>query len=164
MGVGIKVTRKSYNLDKFLKKINKLAEQSVSSGYFPESGRHSEYGMHYATLMKMHEFGFEGEFGRIPSRPVKAITHTLMQNKWGDWSKYIKLYLQGKIETKQLLDNIGNYSVDVAYSVFGNNYYLQEESYQTQRQKGGSRPLVESGEFRDNWRYKTSINKIVIKV
>lgn len=158
----LEIKQKTRNLDKLARKIRKLGKQSVSSGYFAESGEHSNYHIKYATLMYMHEAGFEGDHGYIPSRPVRLQTYMYMQSTYSRWSRSIGDYLFRNKRMDYPLELIGKLSVQFATDLFGDSNRLVDNSEQTQEIKGANTPLVDTGELRDNWAYKTSIDNQLV--
>lgn len=156
--MAIKITRKTRNIEKLIKKLEKIGKSNVSSGYFPEQGYHSEYGMSYANLMSIHE---TGKFG-LPVRPVKFLTAQHMDRSYPEWSIAIKKFLQGKQDLDSSLHEIGIEATAEAKSIFGSVPPLQPNSPETIQIKGSNQPLVDSGELRDNWGYKVGDGGAVV--
>lgn len=160
----LKIERKTKNLDRLMRKLAKLRMNQVETGYFREQKKHSESGLSYATMMNLHEYGFYGDIGYIPQRPVRQITTVYIKANWGRASKAISQYLFHKKGIEYPLDWLGKHTGRYAVSVFGNTTLLESNSQDTIDIKGFNSPLVDSGELRNNWSYKSSADKIIRNV
>src|SRR5690606_11240588 len=113
--MSLQIVRKTRNLDKFIKKLQKTRGQEVSTGYYASQGSHSEYGISYVELMEIHEYGQQG----IPPRPVGMHTKNYMTDTYkSGWSIEIKKYLSGKQSLDGSLHAIGIEASGYAKSVF----------------------------------------------
>lgn len=159
--MAFKIKRTTRNTEKLIKKLEKLSEESVSTGYYPEQGYHTEYNMTYANLMSIHE---TGKFG-MPVRPVRWLTTRYMKNSYqGGWSLAIKKYLQGKQGLKSSLHEIGIEAAGYARGLFGKSPPLEVNSNETIVEKGANTPLVDTGELRDKWGYKVGDAGVITNV
>ena len=145
------IERKTRNLDKLIAKIEQAKKNNVKSGYFKESGKHSEALMPYGHLMYLHEFGFHD----YPDRPVRNITMASLDKSFV--MREIKEYLRGKQRIGNLLDHVGWKITTTARGVFGNPDLLEHNSAITIRMKGTNTPLVDNGELRNAWSWKTTV-------
>ena len=157
--MAIKITRKTRNIEKLIKKLEKIGKSNVSSGYHPEQGYHSEYGMSYANLMAIHE---KGMFENLPPRPVRLYTQVEMERSYPQWSIAIKKFLQGKQDLDSSLHEIGIEATQVAKGIFGQSPPLQPNHPITIEIKNSNQPLVYTGELRDNWGYKVGDSGAVV--
>lgn len=149
-----KVIRKTKNIERLIKKIQLLKNSSVESGYFIEQGVHSTIGLTYTELMRKHEWGFG-----VPQRHLRLSASNIVssspQNK-----KELKNYLYTNQDMDTYLNLTGSRITNVAQSLFGViTAEVPSNAPYTILLKGGrDEPLVDTGELRDNWAYRTSSN------
>ncbi len=150
------IKRKTRNFEKLIKKLQKLNNAEVKSGYFPEQGIHSSSELPYYELAYIHAKG-EGD---LPRRDVRPSVYSYMRqpvfNKTIESN--IKAYLSGKVSLESFLDGFGYRVTDIAQSYFGDTSVLTPNTDWWAAQKGGNTPLVFDGELRDMWSFKTSEN------
>ena len=147
----VSIERKTNNLDKLMKKLKKLRNASVESGYFVEQGVHQDSEMLYTDLMKMHEFGF----GDLPVRPVRAITKARLKSS-KESSKGMGDYLFRNKPLTDVLANIGGMVTMEAKSIFGHTPPLKANAPAWAAIKGGNAPLVFTGDLQSHWSWRTS--------
>ncbi len=157
MVMAVEIIRKTRNLEKLINRIKSTRGKIVETGYFQEQGLHSEYGMFYGRLMQIHEFGMFG----LPERPVQLPTWRYMKSTYSDWSYEIKRFIQGKQELSDVLTKVGSKASSFAKSVFGDTSMLEPNAPSTIEEKGSNSPLVDTGELRDKWAFKTSYSGII---
>ena len=149
----VTLVRKTNNLEKLAKRLQKLSRTHVSSGYFGEQGDHPEIKLKYSVLMLIHENGMFNN----PARPVRTITTFKMKAYGKAWAKDISKYLYHNLHLEELLDKIGKDTTEVAQSVFGTPQ-LEANSPVTVELKGFNSPLVDSGLLRANWSWRGSVD------
>ncbi|QDP59449.1 MAG: hypothetical protein GOVbin4162_23 [Prokaryotic dsDNA virus sp.] len=157
MAMSIEIVRKTRNLEKLIDRIQKTRGKTVETGYFQEQGVHSEYGIPYGRLMQIHEFGMFG----LPERPVQLPTQRYMKNTYSGWAINIKRYLQGTVKLENALFDIGDRASSYAKGVFGDPFKLEPNAQSTVEEKGSNTPLVDTGELRDKWAFRTSYSGII---
>lgn len=158
----VSITRKTFNLDKLIKKIEAIRNQEVKSGYFKSQGDHPEAEISYVDLAWMHAKG-DGDF---PERDVRIPTVLEMQGASVSnfFSKVTRDYLFKNVNLSQTLDKIGWKISDIAVSYFGiPSQYLPMNSAEWAKVKGGNTPLVFEGYLMDAWAWKTSYDNIVVE-
>lgn len=149
-----RVIRKTRNIDKMIEKIKALKAASVQSGYFIEQGIHSTIGIPYTTLMQNHEFGFG-----VPQRHLRQSAFDVVSN-----SKINRKEIKNFLFTGENLDTYLNKSgariANTAKSLFGVvSPQVPSNAPMTIALKGGNdTPLVDTGELRDAWSFRTSSN------
>lgn len=159
--MALQIVRKTRNLEKFIKKLQKTRSESVSTGYYGSQGNHSEYEMSYVELMQIHEYGQQG----IPPRPVQMHTRHYMQDTYRQgWSLEIKKYISGKQSLDGSLHAIGIEATGYAKGLFGKSPPLTPNAQSTITEKGFNEPLVDTGELRDKWAYKTTSSPVITDV
>ena len=152
------IKRKTRNFEKLIKKLKKLDDAKVKSGYFPEQGIHSSSGIPYYELAFIHAKG-EGNFPRRDVRP--SVLTALWQPEFKRTAVVNTMaYLNGKVPLESLLDTLGFKITDIAQSYFGipSKYNPSNSDWWASQKKEGDTPLVFDGELRDMWSYKTSEN------
>jgi len=148
----ISIRRKTKNLDKLLKKLQTLSKHKVESGYFKQQGLHHS-GYTYPALMSIHEYGKNGNL----ERPVKFFTTQAISNsKIPFIFSEIHHYFKGNQTTTETLDNVGQIITLTARSFFGSPA-LEDNAPLTIELKGENSPLIDTGDLRDHWVWKTSI-------
>lgn len=150
------LTRKTRNLEKLIKKIKKLEQANVESGYFPEQGDHPYAEMSYVDLAYIHSKG-EGNF---PPRDVRFPTYLNLQNSITfktSVHKDLKNHLYKDLKLDTVLTNIGVEVTNLAKSFFGiPSSFLPMNSSEWAEIKGANTPLVFEGYLMDAWSFKTS--------
>lgn len=134
-----------------MQRLISLHEQKASIGYFDDSGTHTLANMKYASLAYIHEFPVNGKheyrpvIGQIkPFRgdgKQKNILKTILNS-------YIKL--DSRITTEDVLEHIGRVWHQKGKQVFGNTALLIVTNNPT--------PLIDTGELKDNFGYRTSFD------
>lgn len=157
----MKLIRKTRNLDKLIKRVTALCREEVATGYFPENGIHYGSGLAYATLMAMHHQGYEGKYAFVPARKVRTQVALDMKSLFPSWGKQVNNYLYHDKSLRDTLDFIGRLSATRAYDIFGDKSELAPNSAYTIHLKNSDSPLVDTGELRDNWSYKSSVGQLV---
>jgi len=150
-----KVIRKTRNIEKFIKRIQKLAKSEVESGYFSEQGDHPEAEMSYVDLAYMHSKG-EGNF---PPRDVRLPTiFALDDSSYKPFiNKELTSYLYKKQSLNQTLNDFGISVTSIAKNLFGvPSVHLPSNSPDWIDLKDGDTPLVFEGHLKDAWSYNTS--------
>lgn len=158
----VSITRKTFNLDKLVKKIESLKNQEVKSGYFKEQGDHPEAEMSYVDLAWMHAKG-DGEF---PERDVRIPTTLEMKgvSTSNFFAKATRDFLFKDITISETLDKIGWKISSIAVSYFGiPSQYLPMNSAWWAKVKGGNTPLVNEGYLMDAWAWKNSYDNVVVE-
>lgn len=155
--------------DKLKKHFQQLDGLEVDAGYFAESGYHSDAGIPYATLMYRHEFGLfddaEGALKNTPPRPLMTLTAeasikpSIMRGNLGRLAKDTCGQI-GKLSSNA--NKLGKEMQKLGQSMFGDSM-LADNAPLTQKLKGRNDPLVDTGELRQNFGYKTSLDDTVKK-
>ena len=152
----ISLKRNTKNLEKFLKKIKKLSQSRVETGYFSEQGDHPEAKMSYADLAELHAKGAKG----YAIRDIRISVAGDMKNNSSlrnFISKQMKEYLYKDVKLSGSLDDIGWKLTGIAQGYFGvpsvNN---PSNSPEWIARKGADTPLVFEGYLMDAWSWKTS--------
>ena len=154
----ISFNRNTRNLENFIKKIRKLSESKVESGYFQEQGNHPESKMSYADLAELHS---KGE-GKLLPRDVRMSTTFDMKFKSSvrkHISRQLKDYLYNNIKLSSKLDSIGWKITGISQSYFGEpSIHNPPNSPEWAKFKGANTPLVYKGFLVDAWSWRTSEN------
>ena len=154
----LKVTvrrKKTNNLGKLFSKLKAIHNQSVSIGYFKEQGLHKDSDMPYANLLYIHAFGLV--YG-APSRDIMSKIKPMLQGGASQkkfFKDVLKDYFKNKISSTQVFSRIGEKYRDDGRNVFGNPTMLEVTNNPT--------PLIDTGDLKNNFAYKTSITMEVVK-
>jgi hypothetical protein len=144
-----RVIRKTHNIDKLIKKIRDLKKASVESGYFIEQGIHSTIDMPYTSLMATHEWGWG-----VPQRQARLSTFDVVTNSKSN-KKELRNFLYTDQKLEQYLDKVGSRITMTAKGFFGQPSLRIPSNAPS---KGVDSPLVDTGELKDAWSYRTSLN------
>lgn len=134
--------RKTKNLEKLKKKLNRISKTKVLSGYL-EGEMHPTAEMTYAQLMLIHEKGM----GNFPSRPVREETLQELRNSLNvkrDIHKDISDYLLKGQPLDSALESIGLSVTVTAQSFFG---VLSPTD-------SNPDPLIDTGKLKENWTWE----------
>lgn len=155
------ITRKN-NLKKLARMAAKLEKTYSEYGYFQEQGIHQESGLSYPYLMSIHEWGTAN--GHIPARKPFSIAifgggQSLLKALKRPMAAHVRSATRKvNYPVDQTLEIFGSVGVYMTKGLFGSSTLLSNAP-STIRQKGFDAPLVETGDLRDNMRYRTSENK-----
>jgi len=149
-----KVVRKTKNIERLIEKIKKLKLANVQSGYFIEQGIHTTIDMPYTTLMQTHEFGFG-----VPQRHLRLSTLDIVSNSKVN-RKELKSFLYSGESLEDYLNKTGSRITNTAKSLFGvvSSRVPSNAPMTIALKQGRDEPLVDSGELRDKWSFRTSSN------
>jgi len=140
--------RKLQTLEKQAHDLNK---SSVYIGYYTDQGIHEPSKLSYVDLMKIHEFGVNFNNVNIPPRPVLNFTQDggifTSPDKIAIMKAFKGVFLKG-LNVQKPLNSIGEYYQQKGKDIFGSTV-LQP----TQR---GNDPLIETGDLKDKFSYRTS--------
>lgn len=151
----IKLIKKGNQLEKFIRKVQKLDDQDVKVGWFVEQGKHGPSGYLFPQLVAIHHNGIN-----VPKRPILSIVANLEGPSKN--SRDIRAILRNffnNIETSipsSVLEGLGEYYVRIIKRYFGSSYLSPTST--------NPDPLVDTGELKRNTAYKTSITNSVKKV
>lgn len=155
------ITRSTKNIEKLIKKLQKLSKASVESGYFIEQGDHPTAEIPYVSLMYKHAMGE----GNLPVRNPLPVTISLMNSNpfLINLSTNLNKYLYSSSHLSKLLDRSGKDITRLASSTFGSTYYYLPNSPMWADMKDGNTPLVDEGHLQEAWSYRTSDNQFIRK-
>lgn len=146
----------------------KLHKQKVEVGHFQEQGNHSQTGISYVNMMKMHHTGYEFDGKTVPSRMVLTVLGIsiggnlkgVIKSHFLKWGKVPNTFNSRML----LLNGIGKDLREAEKSIFGiPSQFIPMNAPMTVRFKEGrNTPLVDSGELRDATAYKTSLIDVAI--
>lgn len=161
----VRVRKKGHKLASIRESVKKIVGEKVEIGFFAQQGRHTgrdgvrDYT--YAGLAQALELGFfpiQGEF-RTPMPFMKNIMErtvygmkrsTKVRRAFRTWGRR----LDKKASPLVWMDAVGEYAKQESKKVFNNPaYFPQTPNNRT--------PLVETGELRSKFTYRTSYDKRV---
>ena len=146
-----KVTRKTKNLDKLIKKIKALSRKEIKSGYFADQGQHPTAGMSYTDLAYLHATGTS----KFPDRDIRL--DAFYELKDFNFTPLLNKYFYGKASLEGTTSTIAFRVEDISQSLFGvpsvNNPDNSDWWAEQKRLEGhgGNTPLVHYGYLRDAW-------------
>ena len=164
MKVSVQKNKKG-DFQKKLKELVDFGKQSVEVGHFASQGTHKASGISYVDLMKMHEVGgVTSSGGAYPARPVKG--HMLMTElsegmRSAKVREAFKLWESGTLDNEGFFTKVGMTLVEFEKAIFGAAGPLAPNPPSYAAKKGGSNPLIDTGELVDAVSHKTSITGIV---
>lgn len=129
----------------------KLHDQKASIGYFSDSGTHTLANMSYASLAFIHEFPVNGKheyrpiIGQIKPFKGESSQRQILKTILGSFIK-----LDSRLNVEDVLEHIGRVWQQRGKDVFGNTALLVVTNNPT--------PLVDTGELKDNFGYRTSFD------
>lgn len=156
-----RITRKTKNFEKLIKKIKLLSKSRVDSGYFAEQGDHPTADMPYAKLATILE---------LKKKSVRTPTIFDMGSYEfkNDLHTGLKKYLYGDIKLSNILDGWGEHMSDIATSYFGRPSSSVTENSERWASKEGLRspsgantPLIFDGYLVDAWSYRTTQDRTI---
>lgn len=157
------IRRKTKNLEKLIKKLEKIDKQGVKTGVFIEQGEHPTAEMSYVDLAIMHEEG-DGDF---PPRTVRNLTLNEMKNSTvfhANIVNELKGYLFNESSLDFTLMHIGEDMQVIGENFFGevNLPDMFYNSLNTIKMKNGrDTPLVDTGALQEAWSFKISTSDII---
>lgn len=154
--IEIKRTRDRRPLNRLLKRIQELHNQSASIGYFKEQGLHKDSNMPYASLLYIHAYGY------VDGAPVRDVLGNIKPflgggaNQKQFFLNILKDYFKkgSRVTVGQVMDRIGRKYMEDGKNVFGNPTILEVTNNPT--------PLVDTSDLKDHFAYRTSIDMKVV--
>lgn len=138
--------------------IKKLLD-SVSKDGFVKVGILSGTGKHENSDLTVAEIGFTHEFGEL-FFPERSFIRSTIQDKSREIksvsSSEMKKILDGKSNTKKGLGILGAFTAGLIQEKFTVNDW-QPNSLSTQKKKGSSMPLIDTGQLRSSISYRVMI-------
>lgn len=158
----VSIQRKTNNLEKLIKRMEALENETVETGVFIEQGEHPNAQMSYVELAVMHEQGD----GYFPPRTVRPLIMNTMKEQpfLRDVAKNISGYLFRDVNLNYTLGYIGQKMSFIGKNFFGeiNMPWMSSNAAYTIQDKGFNAPLVDEGHLRDAWAYKTSVSDYIV--
>lgn len=157
-----KNSKKLLNIKNLVKGIHK---QSVEIGYFQSQGRHISAEYSYAALAQAIELGFfpVSSQRRAPMPFMRTILNITgvyikrdarVKKAYGRWASP-----KNKNQSpKEVLNAVGEVGIESSRKVFGNPVFFPQAHDRNRF------PLVTTGDLRNHFTYRNSINKLVRKV
>lgn len=153
--------KKSKQLKRFKKSLDKIDDYEVQYGYFPDSGYHRESGLLLSELMAIHEKNSDKSL----RRPILSIAGAKVND--GELDKDItkalsKFMVNAKKSTsahRKFYHDIGEDAVTHLQKLFGKSISYKGMSIapnrpSTVKKKGFNSPLVETGQLKKGVKYK----------
>jgi hypothetical protein len=162
----LKVRKEGKKLEKIKNNIFQLNKKYVQVGHFGSQGMHSKAPYDYPALMlKLHVGGSLFSNTPMPPRPLLNILWAknarlqdpLFKKAIIDWAKRP----QTVNSNKKLLDDLGKVLTRKGRALFGKTPPLAVNAPMTIKKKGRNSPLVETGELRDKFSYRNTIDKVI---
>lgn len=160
----VQIIQKTKALDSILAAINKLDDQYIEIGYFSSQGKHKGKDgiadMTYPALAQALELGLMPEQLYIPlpfMRRIgfetieKAQTSPKIKKAWKAW----RVNLVRKSSPKLLLNAYGEFAQEQAQRIMGDPRYFPQTKHTS--------PVVETGELRSKFTYRSSFDNSVRK-
>jgi hypothetical protein len=152
--VKLKLKRKGRAHTKAKDTMKHLDQSHLSVGHFSD-GEHSS-GFNYAELMAIQHLGLGGQAPRplmsvLKIGGLKDPAYRVAFNRWAAAP-------QSKANNNRLIDDFGKITADNEYDLFGkvSNKMPPTTSPKKVGVDGPTAPLVDTGELRDNIRFKNS--------
>lgn len=152
--VNLKLKRKGRAHTKAKETMKHLGQSHLSVGHFAD-GEHSS-GLNYAELMSIQHLGLGGQTPRhlmtiLKMGGLKDPAYRVAFNRWAAAP-------QSKANNNRLIDDFGRITAANEYDLFGK---VSDKMPPTTSPKkvgvdGPTAPLVDTGELRDNIRFKNS--------
>lgn len=166
----MELKRGSNRIREMLDEVKTLNKQKVEIGHFDEQGTHSNAGMGYVDLMRLHHRAHQarmenGATVNVPARPILDVAGARVKSVDGKFSIQSGLLAWGKLpitpmSNEKLLQDIGRGISNIEKDVFGvPSARIPMNSEYTVSLKGANTPMVDSTELVNAVSFKTSITK-----
>lgn len=148
----VKLKKVSNQFDKIVKKLMDSSGHNVQIGWFAEQGLHGPSGMPFTRLAAIHHNGIN-----VPKRPILSVVANLRDppKNSANVKRILKQFILNPQEPDKVFDELGKHYVRIVKSYFGSSYLHPTEH--------NPNPLIDTGEFKRNTAYKTSISGQVKK-